>query len=62
VTVCETGIDEREHLCLMATIDHSNEIPRAIADCLEKQFLAHELCDDRHERRLENEAEVTVGI
>jgi hypothetical protein len=32
---------------------HLNEKAKVIADCLENQFTSHDLCDDKHERRVE---------
>jgi hypothetical protein len=33
------------------------EKANAIADCLENQFTHHDLCDERHERRVENKVQ-----
>jgi hypothetical protein len=34
-------------------IFHPLEKANAITDCLEKQFTSHELCDEKHKRRVE---------
>jgi hypothetical protein len=32
---------------------HPNEKTNAFADCLEKQFTSHDLCDENHGRQVE---------
>jgi hypothetical protein len=37
------------------------EKANAIADCLEIQFTPHELCDEKHERRVEAKVQALLG-
>jgi hypothetical protein len=39
---------------------HPNEKTSVIADCLEKRFISHDLCDENHERRVETGVQVLL--
>jgi hypothetical protein len=41
-------------------ICHPLEKANAIADCLEKQFTSHDLCDENHKRRVESRVQALL--
>jgi hypothetical protein len=39
---------------------HLSEKANSTADCLENQFAQHDLCDEKHKRRVENRVQAPL--